>query len=146
MYSVLNTLSEYTYFYILENIISYNFFLVFKMVESLQCILKKIAGSATRVLLRFLRNFSEELFCRTPFNCCFSIKNTTGIQPVNVNIMTKENHILIFSDVVLYLHLLLWLEPATELKYQKPEAHSEPRQTSEMEPFAEIVNSVLCPP
>ena len=39
MYSVLNTLSEYAYFYISKNI-SYNFLLVFKIVESLQCILK----------------------------------------------------------------------------------------------------------
>ena len=40
MYSVLNTLSEYTYFYISKNIISYTFLLVFKIVESLQCILR----------------------------------------------------------------------------------------------------------
>ena len=40
MYSVLNTLSEYTYFYISKNITSYTFLLVFKIAESLQCILK----------------------------------------------------------------------------------------------------------
>ena len=40
LYSVLNTLTEYTYFYISKNIISYTFLLVFKIVESLQCILK----------------------------------------------------------------------------------------------------------
>ena len=39
MYSVLNTLSEYTYFYMSKNITSYIFLLVFKIVESLQCIL-----------------------------------------------------------------------------------------------------------
>ena len=39
MYNVLNTLSEYTYFYISKNITSYTFLLVFKIVESLQCIL-----------------------------------------------------------------------------------------------------------
>ena len=39
MYSVLNTLSEYTYFYISKNITSYTFLLIFKIVESLQCIL-----------------------------------------------------------------------------------------------------------
>ena len=46
MYSVLNTLSEYTNFYISKNITSYTFLLVFKIVESLQCILKltKIEG------------------------------------------------------------------------------------------------------
>ena len=43
MYSVLNTFSEYAYFYISKekNITSYIFFLVFKIVESLQCILKE---------------------------------------------------------------------------------------------------------
>ena len=41
MYNVLNTLSKYTYLYILKNIISYTFLLVFKFVESLQCILKR---------------------------------------------------------------------------------------------------------
>ena len=40
MYSILNTLSEYTYFSISKNITSYTFLLVFKIVESLQCILK----------------------------------------------------------------------------------------------------------
>ena len=40
MYSVLNALSEYTYFYISKNITLYTFLLDFKIVESLQCILK----------------------------------------------------------------------------------------------------------
>ena len=42
MYSVLNTLSEYTYFCISKNITSYTFLLVFKIVESLQCIFKNV--------------------------------------------------------------------------------------------------------
>ena len=41
MYIVLNTLSEYIYFYTSKNITSYTFLLVFKIVESLQCILKE---------------------------------------------------------------------------------------------------------
>ena len=40
MYSVLNTLSEYTCFYISKNFTSYTFLLVSKIVENLQCILK----------------------------------------------------------------------------------------------------------
>ena len=40
MYSVFNTLSEYTYFYISKNTTSYTFLLVFKIVEGLKCILK----------------------------------------------------------------------------------------------------------
>ena len=41
MYSVLNTLSEYTYFYISKDITLYTFLLVFKIIESRQCILKE---------------------------------------------------------------------------------------------------------
>ena len=40
MYIVSNTLSEYTYFYISKNITSCTFLYVFKIFESLQCILK----------------------------------------------------------------------------------------------------------
>ena len=40
VYSVLNTLLEYTYFYISKNITSYTFLLVFKIFESLRSILK----------------------------------------------------------------------------------------------------------
>ena len=40
MYNVLNTLSEYAYFYISKDITLYTFSLVFKFVENLQCILK----------------------------------------------------------------------------------------------------------
>ena len=39
MHSVLNTLSEYTYFYKSKNITSYMLLLTLKLVESLQCIL-----------------------------------------------------------------------------------------------------------
>ena len=39
MSSVLNKLSEYKYFYISKNITSYTLLVVFKIVESLQCIL-----------------------------------------------------------------------------------------------------------
>ena len=41
MYSLLTTLSKYTYFSISENTTSYTFLLVSKIVESLQCILKR---------------------------------------------------------------------------------------------------------
>ena len=37
MFSVLNTHSQYTFFYISKIITSYTFLLVFKIVESLQC-------------------------------------------------------------------------------------------------------------
>ena len=38
MYIVLNTLSEYIYFYISKNVTSYIFLLVFISVETIQCI------------------------------------------------------------------------------------------------------------
>ena len=41
MYSLLNTISEYTCFYISKNITSYFFLLVLKIVESLQCMLEQ---------------------------------------------------------------------------------------------------------
>ena len=41
MYSVLNALSEYLYLYISKYITLYTFFIVIKIVESLQCISKK---------------------------------------------------------------------------------------------------------
>ena len=42
MYSVLNTPSEYTYLYTSKNVSSYTSLIVFKIVESLQCIVKQI--------------------------------------------------------------------------------------------------------
>ena len=42
MYIVLNTLLEYTNFYISKNIASYTFLLVFKIVKSFQYILRLI--------------------------------------------------------------------------------------------------------
>ena len=41
MYSVLNTFSEYRYFYMSKNITSYTFLLVFKIFESLPYILNE---------------------------------------------------------------------------------------------------------
>ena len=39
MHSVLNTLSEYAYFYTSKNITSYTFLFAFEIAESLPCIL-----------------------------------------------------------------------------------------------------------
>ena len=44
MYSVLNTLSENAYFYISKDITLYTFLIVFKIVKSLQCILKPMGA------------------------------------------------------------------------------------------------------
>ena len=52
MFSVLNTVSECTYFYIY--ITSYTILLVFKIVQNLQCILKQLFGKGVNVK-RFLK-------------------------------------------------------------------------------------------
>ena len=61
MYSLLNTLSEYTYFYISKNITSHTFLLVFKIVESLQCILNSIVKSQSVTALFFGCSVVEHL-------------------------------------------------------------------------------------
>ena len=64
MYTVLNALSEYT-FYISTNITSYTFLIVFKIVESLQCILKcskNIAGRTLHMqIIRDIFNATEKM-------------------------------------------------------------------------------------
>ena len=59
MYCVLNTLSEYTYFYLGKNITSLLLLLAFKTVESLQCILnhgnKKSRDNIGKVKFQFFQ-------------------------------------------------------------------------------------------
>ena len=52
MYSVLNTLSEYTCLYISKNITSYTVLLVFKIVKCLQCILKFVVIIFYKVIFK----------------------------------------------------------------------------------------------
>ena len=95
MYSVWNTLSEYTYFYISKNITSYTFLLVFKIVESLQCILTvsfcHVYASDVCPLHMNYFNYFELNHCLLNFNPL----NATGrfLYPLK----TSEN--LWFSDV-----------------------------------------------
>ena len=59
MHSVLNILSEYKYVYISKNIASYTFLLAFKIVETLQCILKDLFSPSHPIKpkqLEFLRS------------------------------------------------------------------------------------------
>ena len=71
MYSVFNTLSEYTYFYILKTLLHTLFCLFLKPVESLQCILNKNKAALTfnevikKPFYKYPRKFSEN---------CFSLK------------------------------------------------------------------------
>ena len=52
MHSVLNTLSEYTYFYTPKDITSYTVLLVFEIFECLQYILKrKKEGSSSKEII-----------------------------------------------------------------------------------------------
>ena len=68
MYSVLNTLSEYTYFYKSKNIPSYTFLLVFKIVKSSQCILKWVRYWDL-IDFKFIFIFIDQI--RFYVYCCF---------------------------------------------------------------------------
>ena len=74
LYSVFNTLSEYAYFYISKNITSYKILLVFKIVESLQCVLKPKSSPKYEVL-KILQNSQEipalESLHNQPAALCF---------------------------------------------------------------------------
>ena len=54
----MNTILEYTYFYVSENISSDSFLLIFKIVESLQCILKLTFIALVLALLCFGRSLA----------------------------------------------------------------------------------------
>ena len=59
----MNTLSEYIYFYISENITSYTFLFVFKIVESLQCILNKTSISKNQSSYVFKCSKKSQITC-----------------------------------------------------------------------------------
>ena len=59
----MNTLSEYIYFYISENITSYTFLLVFKIVESLQCILNKTSINKNQSSYVFRYSKKSQITC-----------------------------------------------------------------------------------
>ena len=102
MYSVLNTLSEYIYFYISKNITSYTFFFV--IVESLHCIYKRIIAAFIFNIqfisfsLYFFFNFKLFLICFLQlffikrFNNFFSsVKITKNVCPWH-NVFNFFNH------------------------------------------------------
>ena len=59
----MNTLSEYISFYISENITSYTFLLVFKIVESLQCILSKTSINKNQSSYVFTCSKKSQITC-----------------------------------------------------------------------------------
>ena len=83
MYSVLNTLSEYTYFSLSKNITSYAFLVVFKVVESLQCILKANSDKSDLMSSRESNKVVIETLCNE------STKSETLLQPLS-NYLTKN--------------------------------------------------------
>ena len=62
MHSALNALSGYTYFCMPKHITSYTFSLIFKIVESLQCILKFALESSKLPFESSLLEFERLLF------------------------------------------------------------------------------------
>ena len=80
MYSLLNTLSKYTYFYISRNITSYTFLLAFKNVKSLQCILNSNkAHSHDNISIRILKIFDNTI-CK-PLELIFKKTLNIGVFP-----------------------------------------------------------------
>ena len=59
MYSALNILSEYTYFYLSKNITSFNFLFNFQIIESLQCTLKLVLISPVITVWKDSTKFDE---------------------------------------------------------------------------------------
>ena len=96
LYSILNTLSEYTYFYILRNITLYTFLLAFKIVKSLQCIFKYkirwcfISGISNHLLLR---NFPLKILAT------YAVKNVLQLKPSSC-FWTSRNVSVSFPRVV----------------------------------------------
>ena len=95
MYGVMNTLSEYTYFYMPKNITSYTFLLVFK---SLLCILK------WSVYKYFVRRFQSN---RQSCICIEIDKTVNNINPVfmkKIFLLRKAGRI-IRSNYKFYLEM-----------------------------------------
>ena len=76
MYSVLNTLSEYPYFYISKKLLNTLLLLVFKVVETLQCILNLLVYKWKYFI--YLHFVCTDCFCKIDqtyrlINDCLSI-------------------------------------------------------------------------
>ena len=98
VYSVLNTLSEYTHFCISKNITSYTFLLVFKIFESLQCILNfvKIQNQLPQSILKV--KIKKLLWFYTICLCYFVFKLKKK------GSLNKENCFFCFTSKVLLVH------------------------------------------
>ena len=94
IYNVLDTLSEYTYFYVWINVTLYTFLLVFKIVESAQSILEE-KGNICQILLTFY-----EMYRSSRLQMCFKLV-------VLCNILCK---------ILQHSRERTWVRPATLLK------------------------------
>ena len=105
MYSVLNTLSEYAYFYILKNITSYTILLVFKIAECLQCMLNRIQYLQTEPSEK-VAHLNESMMLKMFYLYGF-VRWTKCIW------WTGENNYLL--DYMLFEFAVEWI-PATRIK------------------------------
>ena len=117
MYSVLNRLSEYTYFYKSKNITSYTFLLVFKIDKSLQCILKDIlskyliAQEFSKIHKKNQSNFCCHIFIFFSFFYFFKISNKyvllcvlwTKVRVLNSLKRVRFHHMRVYSNLNLIL-------------------------------------------
>ena len=101
MYSVLNTLSEYTYFYISKDITLYTFLLVFKIMESLQCILKEINRLISKGMSNIYLKVTIEKKWRTQRFDYLSLRVCLQVSPWGV---------LTHADIIEFLNFLFQLK------------------------------------
>ena len=110
MYGVLNKLSEYSYCYISKNITSYTFVLVFRIVESLQCILKvKVSEYPFKRNKNVLKNMAVLLytyFYNISLNALrptfFNIYNlhSPNIGKIRVKVGPKTNYFFLLYELL----------------------------------------------
>ena len=95
MYSVLNTLSEWTNFYISKNITSYTFLLVFKIVKSFQSNLKSRKNLITIILSEIVARFMRQQiwkYCYVDSAWFFIAKNISETSRITGN-PTRLTHL-----------------------------------------------------
>ena len=113
MYGVLNKLSEYSYCYISKNITSYTFVVVFRIVESLQCILKvkvseypfkpnkNVLKNMAVLLYTYFYNISLNALRPTFFNIYnLPFLRSSNIGKIRVKVGPKTNYFYLLYELL----------------------------------------------
>ena len=113
--------SEYTYFYISKNITSYTFLLVFKIVESLQCILNNSVQSRMTNISRnvctvmIFRNIEISYYVREKVLIILTLSlSMSKILSVSIKVilsvdktLSERNGVTVFRNLLFFLLRLL---------------------------------------